>query len=450
MTKLERLRNVEVELETERVDSRLSKELLAKERELTQSLLEQNKDLVERLQCVSNSLDAEKARLNGLLETQRSEIDQTCEKSTNRVAALENQLNISQEAMESIKEELTRLTDQIQVLEVENKSLKASIVTKQADYSLQIDRLNREISELTTSKNKTISDQRLLIDQLSNSMSDAATQLMETQNLTKFHGCDMEAREKKISILRDRIAGLEQIVSDKDLAIKEAKEETAEASKQLHRVHREIEVLASDLESAKSALAQKESTVSQLERHKARTDLIQSNLVSELESLPVINKRLESDCAFLRDELKNCAQKITMISKENDFLSSKLKIVDSILSPEQRLRVNDKTGQPIPSKSEASAVSENKKLQIEAMELRMRLVDSQAARDRAQSQLIDQSQMIARLQKQLSISPTHQLQENVSPSDPSPIAQVAEVKRFKKSVDDRRLSAGVEQECKQQ
>jgi chromosome segregation ATPase len=232
--------------------------------------------------------------------------------------------------------------------------------------------------------------------------------------------------------------------------MKEAKEETAEASKQLHRVHREIEVLASDLESAKSALAQKESTVSQLERHKARTDLIQSNLVSELESLPLINKRLESDCAFLRDELKNCAQKITMISKENDFLSSKLNIVDSILSPEQRLRVNDKTGQPIPSKSEASAVSENKKLQIEAMELRMRLVDSQAARDRAQSQLIDQSQMIARLQKQLSISPTHQLQENVSPSDPSPIAQVAEVKRFKKSVDDRRLSAGVEQECKQQ
>lgn len=417
---------------------------------MTQSLLEQNKDLVERLQCVSNSLDAEKARLNGLLENQRSEIEQTCEKSTNRVAELENQLHMSQEAMESIKDELTRLIDQIQVLQLENKSLKAAIVTKQGDYSLQIDRLNREISELTTSKNKTISDQRLLIDQLSNSMSEAATQLMDTQNLTKFHESDIEAREKKISILRDRIAGLEQVVSDKDMAIKEAKEETAEASKELHRVHREMEVLASDFESAKSALAQKESTVSQLERHKARTDLIQSNLVSELESLPVINERLESDCAFLRDELKSCAQKITSVSKENDFLSSKLKIVDSILSPDQRLRVNDKTGQPPPSKSEASAVAENKKLQIEAMELRMRLVDSQAARDRAQSQLIDQSQMIARLQKQLSVSPTHQLQENISPPEPSPIAPVAEVKRFKNSVDDRRLSTGVEQECKQQ
>jgi hypothetical protein len=190
-----------------------------------------------------------------------------------------------------------------------------------------------------------------------------------------------------------------------------------------------------------------------LETFKTRSDLIQTNLVSELQSLPVINKRLESDCAFMRDDLRNCAQKITHLSKENQQLEKKLILIDSILSTEQRVRLGAAAG-PHPIATAGQAAAENKRLQIETMELRMRLVDSQAARDKAQTQLIDQSQMIARLQKELGsaasrmATPRRDLSsENVKPLNEEPV----DVKRPRVlAARPSRLSTCVEQECRQQ
>jgi regulator of replication initiation timing len=278
--------------------------------------------------------------------------------------------------------------------------LRSALATKQADFNLHIDKLKRELTELGTTKEKVITDQRALIDQLSNSMSEAATQLMDSQNTSKYHQTDIETRDRRITALEEKIVWLEDNVRDRTDRLIEQEDASKELSKRIDQLIREKEIILAQLDGAMDDLTQKAALIDSMESQRKKSDLIQTNLVSELQSLPIINKRLESDCAFLREDLKAVSEKLKGVLKDHELLSARLKIVDSILSPEQRLRVNERSTGPL-VKSEASAVSENKRLQIEAMELRMRLVDSQAARDKAQSQLIDQSQLIAKLQKDL-------------------------------------------------
>jgi DNA repair exonuclease SbcCD ATPase subunit len=322
-----------------------------------------------------------------------------------------------------------------------------------ATIDANADRLNR-IAKSLNSRENAISSQRNVIDELSNSMCEAATQLMEAQDAARYFETDLEGRNRKISMLEERIAGLEDCIKDKNEELLDKTTELGSLKKEIQRILRQNEVMSSDFDSVSSELSVLRSHFAELERMKNRSDLIQVNLVNELESLPVINKRLESDCAFLREDLKSCAAKVSNLTKENEYLSTRLKTIDSILTTEQRVRVNEKLGAPVRPSSEVGAASELRRLQIETMELRMRLVDSQAARDKAQSQLIDQSQMIAKLQKELGSSGNIEQQENIGPRMSPPL----EVKRPKTSQNPSlrekasaaRLSTGVQQECKQQ
>jgi regulator of replication initiation timing len=180
--------------------------------------------------------------------------------------------------------------------------------------------------------------------------------------------------------------------------------------KRIEQLVREKEIVLAQLDSALAESVEKSSVIAQLESERKKFDLIQTNLVSELQSLPIINKRLESDCAFLRDDLKTVSERLKNILKENEQLIARAKLMDAVLSPDQRLKVNEKAA-AAPIKPESTALSENKRLQIETMELRMRLVDSQAARDKAQAQLIDQSQLIAKLQRDLKSENAHPLNQ---------------------------------------
>ena len=321
-----------------------------------------------------------------------------------------------------------------------------------ATIDVNAERLNRIMTSLV-SRESAISSQRKVIDELSNSMCEAATQLMEAQDAARYFETDLEARNRKISMLEERIAGLEDCIKERNEDILDKASEINSLSKEIQRLLREKEVLASDVQAVTSELGEVRTHLSQLETIKNRSDLIQVNLVNELESLPVINKRLESDCAFLRDDLKSCAQKVSNLTKENDSLSARLKAIDSILTTEQRVRVNEKIGAPLRSSSEMGTVSELKRLQIETMELRMRLVDSQAARDKAQSQLIDQSQMIAKLQKELGSGGLVE-QENIGPRMSPPVEtkrqRTVDQPSLKEKAKAARLSTGVQQECKQQ
>ena len=389
VSKLDKLRFVENELETERAERVIAVETLAREKELNMELVDQNRALCVRLESISAQFAAEKAALI-------SSVEQSVQSDSGRISELEGSLNQAKGVIESLKQDLANQRESHSILEVENKSLKAALATKQADFNLQLDRVKRELTETASSKDKLISEQRTLIDQLSNSMSEAATQIIESQNISKLHSTELEARDQRIRALEEKSLWLEDNVRERTDRLIAEEDIVKELKKQIDQLIRENEIVLAQLESTNKELKEKSSIIQSMETRQKKSDLIQTNLVSELQSLPIINKRLESDCAFLRDDLKSVADKLKTSLKENQNLNDRLKIIDSILSPEQRLRVNEKA--PI---TNSSSGSETKRLQIESMELRMRLVDSQAARDKAQAQLIEMSQLIGKLQKEL-------------------------------------------------
>lgn len=389
VAKLEKLRSVESELECQRTACELAERMLAKERDLSSSLVDQNRSLLTELESQAENFKFENLRLVASME-------QSSQSVTGRIGELEQELVSKQAAVDRLQSELARVSELHQVLEVELKSLRSSVSTKQADFNLQLDRLNREMADATNAKTKVISDQRALIDQLSNSMSEAATQLMDSQNISKFHQSDLEVRDRKITALEEKLDWAQVQTREKMAQIIGLEDASRQLEKRIEQLVREKEVVLSQLETALGDSMGKSAKISQLETERKKFDLIQTNLVSELQSLPIINKRLESDCAFLRDDLKVVAERLKSVLKENEQLLAKSKMVDSILSPEQRSKLT-----AVAVKPESVAISENKRLQIETMELRMRLVDSQAARDKAQAHLIDQSQLIAKLQRDL-------------------------------------------------
>ena len=395
MARLEKLRAIESELVGQRAERDLAVETLARERELNAALVDQNRALLNRLESTTASFEAERALLQSSAET-------ATQSGCGRISELEEELVRSSGIIESLRTELENRSESTSILELENKSLKANLGTKQADFNLQMDKLKRELSELGASKDKVISEQRALIDQLSNSMSEAATQLMESQNISKFHQSDLDSRDKKIRTLEERVEWLEDNVRDRTDRLISEENTGKELRKQIDQLLREKEIILAQLEATQEELAQKTSNIKAMTDMKRKTDLLQSNLVNELESLPIINKRLESECSFLRDDLKSVSEKVKLALLENQALSDRLKAVDSVLSPEQRLKVNQKSAGPVQTGS-----TDLKKLQIETMELRMRLVDSQTARDKAQAHLMEQSQLIAKLQREL--NPPHQV-----------------------------------------
>jgi hypothetical protein len=389
VAKLEKLRSVESDLVVQRAERDMAMETLVKERELNAALVDQNRALMSRLESSAASFEAERAALQASAEA-------STRTESGRISELEEELARSANIIESLRAELQNTNESTSILQIENKSLKALVSTKQADFNLQMDKMKRELSELGASKDKIISEQRALIDQLSNSMSEAATQLMESQNVSKFHQSDLDNRDKKIRALDEKVEWLEENVRDRTDRLITEENAGKELKKQIDQFLREKEIILAQLEATQDELKLKIQTLQSMEDMKRKTDLLQSNLVSELQSLPIINKRLESDCSFLRDDLKSVSEKLRSALIENQSLADRLKAVDSVLSPEQRLKVNHKATGVAPAGG-----ADLKKLQIETMELRMRLVDSQAARDKAQAHLIEQSQLIAKLQREL-------------------------------------------------
>lgn len=393
VVKLEKLRDAEVELEAEREELRILREVLAKEREVSVSLLEEKEAFQLRLESLTASFEAEKALL-------ASTIENSTEFASLRKAEVEKEVERLNGVVDSLRREMANLNEEILVLDMENKSIKGSASTRQADFLIQIDRLNREVNELTDSKNRSIAEQRAMIDQLSNSMSEAATQLIESQNVSKFHHLDLEKRDGKIFNLEQRLSEADDVIRDKNKLIFELEDRIRQLEKQIDQLILEKQIVLSQLSSSEEELKDKNSIIKDMKAFKNKSQLIQNNLVNELQSLPVINKRLESDCAFFREDLKKISDRLKICLKENESMTEKLKIIDSFLSPEQRIKLASSSINL--SKSDSNPpFAENKRLQIEAVELRMRLVDAQATRDKAQAQLIDQSQLIAKLQKDL-------------------------------------------------
>ena len=391
--RLEKLRAVESELETEREELRILRDVLAKEREVSSLLADERGALMGRIDSLTESFNAERDVLV-------SKIENSEESAFSRVEELEGEVLRLAEVVESVRRDRANLDAEVQVLQMENKSLKGSASTRQADFALQIDRLNREILEVSESKNRAIGEQRAMIDQLSNSMSEAATQLMESQDVRKFHQSEVDKKEVKILDLEETVSSLEESHMEKNRQICALEDRNLQLEKRIDQLGLEKEIVLAQLSCTSEELSAKNTVIRDMQILKGKSQLIQSHLVSELQSLPIINKRLEADCAFLRDDMKKLAEKLKAALVEIQSNSEKLKILDSLLTPEQRIKLNSvsKTGN---NKTESAAIMENKRLQIEAMELRMRLVDSQAARDKAQTQLIDQSQLIAKLQKDL-------------------------------------------------
>ena len=413
VAKLQKLRDVETELVAEKEELRILREVLSKEREVSRSLN-------DRVRNLEQEIDAAKSRFSARLESSE-------ESSASRASELEIEVG-------RLSEEINSLKEVISLLGMENKSLKGSASTRQADFSLQIERLNREITDLSESKNRAIAEQRAMIDQLSNSMSEAATQLMETQNASKSHQSEIEKRERKISSLEESLSLTEESVRDKNRSVFELEDCNTQLEKRIDQLQLEKEIMLAQLGSAGQELEERNKLIREMQIMRNKSQLIQTNLVSELQSLPVINKRLESDCAFLRDDVKKIAERMKSVLSENDSINEKLKQIDSLLTPDQRNRLN---ASGIAKRSESSVITENKRLQIEAMELRMRLVDSQAARDKAQAQLIDQSQLIATLEKDLAKG------ENISPKNAKDLLQPQDMKSTRTSSEEL-------PECKQQ
>jgi len=452
VAKLEKLRNVETELESQRSTSNAAKELLEKERSLCESLADQNNELLGRVKYLTGSLEDQRSQLKSLSDQFKSSLDESTKANESVAGEYELKLMNMQDIVDSLRQEIINLNEEVSKHKSESKSAKSQSTQRLADLQETITKLTSQVDSANESKKKIVAEQRLMIDQLTNSMSEAAMQLMEAQNNDNVSKSDLEDRDSKIDSLKKNIDSLHDIIGEKDSHISKLRSEIDHLHSAVDQMKSHIQSQSESLTSTKSELDLKISESNIFKSKLKSLEILQSKLYKELDSLPVINKRLEADCKFLRDDLKATSERLKRVVEESEITFSKLQAVDSLLTTEQRIKLNEKlTTTHNPHRvSEASALAENKRLLVEAMELRMRLVDSQAARDKAQSQILEQSQLIARLQRPVDMNSLDDDENN----DPAAAAIIVSPKRLKKfSTSHQPAGAAApltEEECRQQ
>ena len=211
------------------------------------------------------------------------------------ISEYEFKLENSESIIDSLRLEVINLNN-------ESTSLQAEIKT-----------IKNTFSDKLVAKNKTISEQQLLIDQLSNSMSEAATLVIESQNCDKVFRSDLDILEYKIKTLEANIDQLHDIIAQRDSCIYTKDQEINSLHSTLSNVNQERGLLEDKLTQTTSVLS---STTCELDIIKDKlitTEKYQTKLVAQLDSLPIINKRLEADCSFLREDLKCTAEKLKQL-----------------------------------------------------------------------------------------------------------------------------------------
>ena len=376
----------------------MCQEELEEARQLSFLMCEQNRKLAETVEGINGYLAEAQAERDRLLEDQASMLQGRSEEARSLVAEFEAKQKKSDGIADSLRQELSHLNHNSEVYQAQAKVAKEQLALRSAELSDCVARYQRELDEVETSKSKAVSDQRHLIDQLSNSMSEAATQLIQTQNVDRDLRAEIETKGKRIFNLEHEISSLRDRLTEAQDSVVDLTADLTDACGKLKARVAERDQLAERRVQLEEELVLKNLEISNLEKNATQAESMQKKLISELEALPVINKRLEADCVFLREDSKACAERIKKLVVENEALAKRVKMTDSLLSPEQRAKLASQGGGA--SLVDASAVLENRKLLIETMELRMRLVDSQAARDKAQSQVLSQSEIILKLQKQ--------------------------------------------------
>ena len=397
VAKLEKLRNVECELESQKRESQTARDLLAREHELCESLVDQNRDLLERIQSLTESLETERFNLGSLSEQFKSNINEAEKSNETLIGEYELKLLNSQDIVDSLRQEVINLNGEVSRYQAEAKSSRTQLAAKSAELNDKITKLSVDLENSTVSTSKTIKDQRMMIDQLTNSMSEAASQLMEAQSFDQVAKSEIDDRNKKIDYLEEKIDSLHVIIAEKDTLLFQGRSRQDQLAVKVSELETCAAIQTSEKNDLKLIIDKKTNEISILQSKLKSYEVSQGKLMKQMDSLPVINKRLEADCGFLRDDLKVNAEKLKQFIVENEVLTTKLQVIDSLLTTDQRARLKNPPGSARP-KSEAPVVAENKRLLVEAMELRMRLVDSQAARDKAQSTVLEQSQLIAKLQ----------------------------------------------------
>ena len=316
---------------------------------------------------------------------------------------LESNFNRAEGIVDALRREVCNLNSEIDELRNEKKELCKKNSENVAELNKRIANLKSQFATLTNESQQELQEKRMMIDQLTNSMSEAATQLMETQDNDKGFRIDIERKERQIFDLGHEISNLKNRLLEANDQVADLQLDMQQATSKLASVFVQRDSLVEENVHLRENLALEKNSIQRLEIEAVEAAQMQKRLIGELESLPVINQRLESDCVFLRDDVKNQAQRMKDLLVENETLAQRIKLVDSILTPEQR------------SNFSTTVVVNNfleiRKLQIETMELRMRLVDSQGARDKAQSQVMAQSEIILKLEKQA----MRKVDENYSP-----------------------------------
>ena len=442
VAKLEKLRNVEAELERQRRETQVTKDLLSREHGLCESLADQNRDLLEQIESLSESLETERKNVGSLSEQFKTNLNDAEKSNETLIGEYELKLLNSQDIIDSLRQEVINLNGEVSRYQTEAKTSKSQLNTRTAELNEKVAKLSSELESTTSSTSKTIKEQRLMIDQLTNSMSEAATQLMEAQSYDQITKSEIDDRNRKIDFLEEKIDSLHEIISEKDNQISAIRSRHDELSSHITELHSSIASHVSEKNDLKQQVENKLSEITVFRSKIKSYETAQNKLMKQMDSLPIINKRLEADCGFLRDDLKTNAEKLKQFILENESLTNRLQVIESLLTPDQRAKLSQRTSGGNRPKSEATVLSENKRLLVEAMELRMRLVDSQAARDKAQSTILEQSQMIAKLQQQTNVHFEDISNEN-EPFETSPVIRKSPFKKHKQSENSN-------QECVQQ
>jgi chromosome segregation ATPase len=374
---------------------------MEKERQLCESLADQNNELLGRVKYLTESLEDQRIHLKMLSEQYQSTIAESSKSNESLASEYELKIMNLQDIVDSLRTEIINLNEEIAKYKAEAKNAKSQSTTKISEFQDRISTLESQMAAQETASNKSISEQRLMIDQLTNSMSEAAMQLMEAQSNDTVFKTDLDDRERKIESLQCNIDTLHEVIGDKDQQISKLRTEIIELNNLIAELRTDISNHVENESSLRADLNSKISESNTLFLKLKSSEIIANKLYKELDSLPVINKRLEADCKFLREDLKATSERLKRVVEDSETSMSRMGIIDSLLTTDQRIKLNERLNGAASRKqpSEASALAENKKLLVEAMELRMRLVDSQAARDKAQAQILEQSQLIARLQR---------------------------------------------------
>jgi chromosome segregation ATPase len=379
-SKLARLRAVDVDLSAAR---RATDDLhceLEKERELSVSLAEENHDLIEQNLFLSQSLESQRSALADL----KSDFESATTRFEREISEL-SQLRQDETRISSLEEELSNLNTELNRARTVHTQTLAEIST-----------LQTKLSELQESSSSTIFQQQTLINELTNSVSEAAIQIFEAQSRAESSVGreEVEERDMRIRMLEKRQDELHEEISERDDKIQNFEKIISEGKSRIME-------LQGDLDNITNQNTTLESQLKSSQSHLNLTTAAKEKLLTDLAALPLINARLEADCAFLRTDLATTAAKMKSQIELNDKLTNQLQALDSVLTTEQRTKVSSF----IPRKTDSAAVAENKKLLVEAMELRMRIVDLQTARDKAQGIVLEQAQTIAKLENSENLVP---------------------------------------------